>query len=424
MLVRMAYTLAIAVAAPFVLAWKSLRDRAFAATLPERLGRLPADLPRGGVWIHAASVGEVRAAQRIAARLPGPLVVSTMTPAGLALARVLFPKAGVIAAPLDLGPIVRRALDRIAPRILVIVETELWPGLIHAAAARGVPVTLVSARMSDRTEHAYRGARSLFGPALRAMAAIGAQTETDRARFEAAGADPARVRVTGNVKLDTPPADPAAGALARIFSSGRPLLVAGSTHAGEEAAALDAWRAASGVAPALRLAIAPRHLARIPEIDALLESRGVRAAKRSTLESAPPDDVRVIVLDTIGELVALYAFAEVAFVGGSLVPVGGHNVLEPARHGVPVIVGPHTRNFRVETDLLLEAGAAIRVGDGPGLAREARALLADPPRARAMGEAGRRALEARRGAVDRTMALLDPLLAAPAAPARQAMSWR
>jgi 3-deoxy-D-manno-octulosonic-acid transferase len=413
-LVRLAYTLAIAVAAPCVLAWKSLRDRTFAATVPERLGRLPADLPRGGVWIHAASVGEVRAAQRMASRLSGPLVISAMTPAGLALARSLLPSAGVIAAPLDLGPIVGRALDRIAPRLLVIVETEIWPALIHAAAARGIPVVLVSARISDRTERAYRRARALFGPALRAMAAIGAQTQTDRTRLVAAGADPERVRVTGNLKCDTPPGDSAGRSIASIFAGTRPLLVAGSTHAGEEAAALDAWRAASDAAPGLRLVIAPRHLARVPEVNALLESRGVTAVKRSALDGPPPADARVVVLDTIGELDALYGFCDLAFVGGSLVPVGGHNVLEPARHGVPVLFGPHTENFRAETELLLQAGAAIEVADVAAFAREARKLLRDPPRMKAMGEAGRRALEAGRGATERTMTLLAPWL--PAGP--------
>jgi 3-deoxy-D-manno-octulosonic-acid transferase len=347
-----------------------------------------------------------------------------MTPAGLALARTLFPKAGAIAAPLDLGPIVRRALDRIAPRLLVIVETELWPALILSAAARGVPVALVSARMSDRTERAYRRARALFGPALRAMAAIGAQTETDRARLVAAGADPARVRVTGNVKFDTPPADGTAAEMSKIFSGARPLLVAGSTHSGEEDAALDAWETARDIREDLSLVIAPRHLSRLPEIDALLAARGVRAVRRSNLSGPPPDDVRVIVLDTIGELDALYALADVAFVGGSLVPVGGHNVLEPARHGVPVLFGPHTGNFRAETELLLGAGAGLRVGDAAALARETGALLSDPDRARAMGEAGRRELEKRRGAVERTMALLDPHLAPAGTATREARAWR
>ncbi len=272
-------------------------------------------------------------------------------------------------------------------------------------------MVLVSARISDRTERAYRCARAVFGPALRAMAAIGAQTETDRARLVAAGACPERVSLTGNLKFDTPPADAAAGEIGRIFSTfPGPLLVAGSTHAGEEEAALDAWRAASETAPGLGLVIAPRHLSRMAGVDAALAARGVTAVKRSTLHGPPPANTRVIVLDTLGELDALYGFCDLAFVGGSLVPVGGHNVLEPARHRVPVLFGPHTQNFRAEAQLLLEAGAGVRVADAAGLAREARALLSDPSRARAMGEAGRRVLESRRGAVERTMALLDPFL--------------
>jgi 3-deoxy-D-manno-octulosonic-acid transferase len=349
-----------------------------------------------------------------------------MTPAGLDLARRLFPRATVAAAPLDLAPIVARALDAAAPRLLVIVETELWPELILAARARGVPVALVSARVSDRTERAYRRAGFLFGPALRAMSAIGAQTDTDRSRLVAIGADPDRVQVTGNVKLDPPEVPRPRSSLAedrseeagadrslsidRIFASARPLLVAGSTHAGEEAAALDAWAVARIETPDLTLVIAPRHLARLPGIEAFLAMRGVEIEYRTKLEGPLRPGARVVVLDTIGELDALYAHADVAFVGGSLAPVGGHNVLEPARHGRPVLFGPHMDNFRAEADLLLRAGGAERVSDAAELAREARALIADRDRAARMGEAGRRALAESRGATERTLALLAPWL--------------
>ncbi|OGP86959.1 MAG: hypothetical protein A2Y95_04145 [Deltaproteobacteria bacterium RBG_13_65_10] len=407
---RLAYNLAVALAACPVLAWKSARDRSFRATVPERLGRLPDRLPDAPVWVHCASVGEVRAAARVVDHLGFPVIVSTMTPAGLALARSLFPRAVTMTAPLDLAPLVGRALDRIAPRLLVIVETEIWPELILGATARDLPVALISARISDRTAAAYRRARAIFGPALRAMSAIGAQTQTDRERLVAIGADPDRVWVTGNLKFDAPPQDGVSGEVSAIFSGAGPWLVAGSTHPGEEAAALDALDAGRAVEPRLRLVIAPRHLARLPEVDAVLSARGVRAVRRSSLAGPPPAEVRVIVLDTIGELDAVYAHARIAFVGGSLVPVGGHNVLEPARHGRPILVGPHTRNFRVEMELLLRAGAAARVPDAQALAREVRALLADPARAEAMGEAGRRVLEQGRGATERTRKMLAPLL--------------
>jgi 3-deoxy-D-manno-octulosonic-acid transferase len=407
---RIAYNLAVALGAGPVLAWKSLRDPAFRATVPQRLGRLPEKLPGSPVWIHGASVGEMRAVTRVVERLDLPMIVSTMTPAGLALARSLFPRATAIAAPLDLTPIVSRALDRIAPRLLVIVETEIWPELIVAAAARGLPVAMVSARISDRTTAAYRRARAIFGPALRAVAVIGAQTETDRERLIGAGADPDRVWVTGNLKFDAPAPDAAAEGVAAVFTGSGPWLVAGSTHAGEEASMLEALAAGRAVEPKLKLVIAPRHLARLSDVEAVLAGRGVRAVRRSSIGGSPPPEADVIVLDTMGELDAVYAHARIVFVGGSLVPVGGHNVLEPARHGRPILMGPYTQNFRAETDLLLGAGAARRAPDAAALAREVRALLADPARAEAMGAAGRRALEQGRGATERTMKMLAPLL--------------
>ncbi|MDP3939530.1 MAG: glycosyltransferase N-terminal domain-containing protein, partial [Deltaproteobacteria bacterium] len=391
-LIRIPYNLAVAAAAGPVLLWKSLRDRSFAATIPDRLGRLPA-APRGApVWIHAASVGEVRSAARLVERIDDPLFMTAMTPTGLALARRLFPEATTMAAPLDLAPLTARAMRRVAPRALVLVETEIWPELVLAAARQGVAVALVSARISDRTAAAYRRARALFGPALRAMTVIGAQSEADRDRLVAAGADPGGIEVTGNLKFDFPPPDAAAAPIDALFGSAGPLFVAGSTHPGEELAALRAWRAARPAAPGLRLVIAPRHLERLAEVDELLAREGARAVRRSRLQASPGQDYEVVLLDTMGELDALYRHARVAFVGGSLAPVGGHNVLEPARHGKPVLFGPHTQNFRLEAECLLNAGAARRVGDAAGLGEALAELLADPARSEAMGRAGRDAI--------------------------------
>lgn len=414
---RLPYNLAVALAAGPVLLWKSLRDPAFARTVPERLGKLPADIPRAPVWVHCASMGEVRAAARIVERLAAPFLISTMTPTGLALARRLFPDSLAMAAPLDVAPIARRVMRRIAPRLLIIVETELWPELIFAAAAGNIPVALVSARISDRTAESYRRGRAIFGPALRAMAAIGVQTESDRSRLLAIGADPRRVEITGNLKFDFPAARGSDPAFEAIFSQAGPLFVAGSTHPGEEIAALQAWRSARTVKPDLRLVIAPRHLERMAAIEALLEKEGVAAVRRSRLTGPPSSGVEVILLDTMGELDALYAHADVAFVGGSIAPVGGHNTLEPARHGKPVLFGPHTQNQRLETQRLLEAGAAVRVADAIALGEALREILSAPDRAAAMGAAGRRAIGLNQGAVERTLKLLAPHLQDHPAPA-------
>ncbi len=409
-LTRLLYQGGLALAAVPVLLWKSLRDPAFRATVPQRLGRLPGDLPADPVWIHCASVGEVRAAARVVGRLGEAVLVSTMTPAGLSLARSLFPRAATLAAPLDLAPVVGRVMDRIAPRLLLIVETELWPELILAAQARGTPAALISARISDRTAARYRALRAFFAPALRALAAAGAQTETDRERLVAIGADPRKIQVTGNLKFDLPPVESESAAVDALFAEAGPLFVAGSTHAGEEAAVIAAWRQAREAEPGLRLVIAPRHLDRLADLDALLQGCGLRAVRRTTLAGELPAGADVIVLDTIGELDAVYAHARAAFVGGSLVPVGGHNVLEPARYGRPVLFGPHTQNFRREADLLLRPGAALRVPDAGDLGRALGALLADRERVRAMGEAGRRVLAENRGSAERTLKLLAPLL--------------
>ncbi len=414
---RLPYNVAVAVAAGPVLLWKSLRDPAFARTVPERLGKPPVDIPRAPVWVHCASMGEVRSAARIVEKLASPFLISTMTPTGLALARRLFPDSLAMSAPLDVAPITRRVMRRIAPRLLIIVETEIWPELIFAAAARKIPVALVSARISDRTAGSYRRGRAIFGPALRAMAAIGAQTESDRARLLTVGADPRRVEITGNLKFDFPSVRAPDPTVEAIFSHAGSLFVAGSTHPGEDLAVLQAWRSARSVDPELRLVIAPRHLESIAALEELLEREGVDSVRRSRLSGPPAAGVEVIVLDTMGELDALYAYARVAFVGGSLAPVGGHNVLEPARYGKPVLFGPHTQNQRLETQRLLEAGGAIRVGDAIALGRALREILSTPERAAAMGDAGRGAIGLNQGAVERTLKLLAPHLQDHTAPA-------
>jgi 3-deoxy-D-manno-octulosonic-acid transferase len=374
--------------------------------LAERLGAHPAR--ERSVWLHGASVGEVRVAARVARALAqrgDSLAVSATTLTGRAQWRSLAPDLPAGLAPLDHPWCVERALARVAPELLVLLETELWPSWIARAHARGVKIALVSARISERSFPRYRRARALVARTLARIDVIGARSERDAEHFLALGADAARVSVTGDLKLEP---EAAGAALAPDLAARLgevPLIVAGSTHAGEEAAALAALAAAEAAGLPAALVLAPRDVARAGEVLALARGRRVRA--RSAGEGAPLRAGEVLVLDTLGELAALWQRADVAFVGGSLAPgSGGHNLLEPAQHARLVLHGPHVANARGAADLLGACGGAERVLDAADLARAVVGALRDPARTRARGEAARAALEANRGALARTLALL------------------
>ena len=396
-----------AAALPLVLGGLAVRPQ-WRRGLSERLGRAPRGEP-GAVWVHGASVGEIRAATGLIDTLVASgqrVVASTTTPTGRDLLRGLRPEISCSLAPLDHPWCVDAALSRAAPGALVLVETELWPSWIAAAHRRGIPVVVVSGRISDRSFPRYRRLAPLLRPTLGRLSAVGARTALDAERFVALGLPPDRVHVTGDLKLE-PPDD--AGRVALDLDSalgGVPLFVAGSTHEGEEAAALEVLAAAEAAGRPLALVVAPRHPNRNASVAARCAGSGRRVHLRSRLGGARLAAGEILVLDTLGELAGLYGRAQVAFVGGSLVPVGGHNVLEPIQQGRPVVFGPHTGNAVEGAELALRTGAGRRVASSGELARAVLAWLADPEEARAAAGRGLEALRAHRGATARTLALL------------------
>jgi 3-deoxy-D-manno-octulosonic-acid transferase len=406
-------------------AWllKSIRHPEYRAHLSERLGRMPADLvaqvdrlARRPVWVQAVSVGEVLVARTfMQAARDIPFVLSSTTPAGrdAAAAPGSFRLAGVCHFPIDWTPFMRRALDAIRPSALVCVETEIWPRLLSLCGWRGVPVLMINGRISERSHARYRHIRSLLDEGLSAVRVACMQTGQDAERAVSLGIPGDRVVVTGNLKFDA--AEPAPlppgirDALALPAAGGPPVLVAGSTSEGEEDAVLEAVRLAG--LDDLVLILAPRHRERFDAVASLLERRGVPFVRRSRLApSVRRRAERIVLLDTLGELSRMYALATVAFVGGSLVPRGGQNMIEPAAHGVPVIFGPHTQHFDAVARGLLERGAATRVEDAAGLARALGRLVSDPEARAAAGRAGRALVEANRGAIGRTLERALPLL--------------
>lgn len=402
---------ALVLAAPW-LAWQAARHGKYRDRWWERLGRLPASLAadhRPTLWVHAVSVGEVLSAVPLVAafRQAHPdwrLVVSTTTATGQAMAAQRLPAIdGLFYFPLDFRWVVRRVLDRLRPAVIVIVETEIWPNLLRSANAAGIGLVLVNARISDRSFPRYRRVRRWLGPVLAQFDVLCAQSADTAARLRALGAPDGQVRVTGSLKFDvaTPPARSVADVTAHL--AGRPVLLAASTLRGEDEILLETLRRLRETEPDACLVLAPRHPERFDAVTALAERTGYRVVRRSALGRLSTGAVDVLVLDTIGELAALCESATVVFVGGSLVPAGGHNVLEPARVGRPVVVGPSMSNFAEITRLFLQAGALVQVPDAAAAQAEILGLFADAARREALGAAARRVLAQHRGAVDRTM---------------------
>jgi 3-deoxy-D-manno-octulosonic-acid transferase len=402
-----AAALAAAAALPFGLAGIALRP-SWRVGLLERLGRHPGATP-GAVWLHGASVGEIRAATSLidALRAEGEgVVASTTTVAGRDLLRRTRPQVPCGLAPIDHPWCVAAAFSRTRPCALVLVETELWPIWIAGAHQRQIPVLVVSGRLSDRSLRRYRRLAALVRGTLRRISAVGARSAEDARRFVALGVPEERVTTTGDLKLD-PPED--LGGLAPDLEAvlGRvALFVAGSTHEGEEEAALEAFRFAEASGHRLALALAPRRPERAEGLAARCAAAGRRVRRRSALGGEPLAPGEVLLLDTLGELAGLYARADVAFVGGSLVPVGGHNLLEPLRGGCPVLFGPHTEDVAESAALALSTGAGLCVDGARSLGIALASLLADPAAARARAQRGGAALDAHRGSTERTLALL------------------
>lgn len=402
--------------APFYLAallWRGRREPGSWGGLGQRFG-FGAPLP-APVWLHAASVGEVQAAAILVAALRErdaqlPLLVTTTTAAGLARAQTLFAASGVSVryVPLDLPGAVRRFLQRVRPRLAIVLETEIWPNLFRACAAAGVPLVLASARISARSARRYRWLGGELRAALAAVAGVGAQTQTDAERFAALGVPPQRIAVTGNLKADFAVPDRVlenGSRLRAALAGGRPVWVAGSTHDIEEQQVLAAHRAVRQVHPQALVLLVPRHPRRFEAVAQWLQREQIPFARHSRGEPVT-DSTEVLLVDAMGVLLECYAAGDVAFVGGSLVPIGGHNLLEPAALARPILTGPSHGNAREILQALLAVQAVRVVHDAAELGRAVIELLADADARQRMGAQALQVIAAGRGSCARVMALL------------------
>jgi 3-deoxy-D-manno-octulosonic-acid transferase len=405
---------------PFWLLRMATRGK-YRAGLAERFGRVPARLVCGGrqsIWIHAVSVGEVIAVLPLAARLAEQhpefcVLLSTTTQAGQHVARQRWGAERVFYFPLDFRWIVRRYMRALNPGLIVLAETELWPNFIVEADYTRVPIAVVNARISDRSYPRYRRLRRFWRPKLRRIALYCAQTDEDARRLREIGASADMVRVAGNLKFDV--AAPRSTALVdrlRPEVSSARVLVAGSTLDGEERLLLEMWPELVRRFPGLLMVLAPRHPERFAPVAAMLAARGIPFVRRTNWDGEPllHESGSVFLLDSIGELASVYSLATVAFLGGSAFRGGGHNPLEPAQWGVPVVMGESYDNFRGIVDALCAADA-IRIAPRDKLLIELQALLGDEQAARAMGERARALAQSQAGALDRTVDALNVLLA-------------
>jgi 3-deoxy-D-manno-octulosonic-acid transferase len=415
------FGIAFLLAAPYYL-WKGRATGKYLQNLRERMGRLPVYLNVEGersIWIHAVSVGEVLAAraliEQLKQRFPNRRVyLSTTTATGNAVARKSVRGLdGLFFAPLDFPRAVRKALATLNPLLLVIMETELWPNLIHEAKRHGARVALANGRISPRSFPRYKALRWFFRRPLGEVDLFLMQGEPHAQRIVAIGAPPERVSVPGNLKYDAVSDARPKERLLRIVASRpeRPLLVAGSTVEGEEELVLRAFRRLRERSPEARLVLAPRHPERFASVPPLVEAAGFRCSRRSDLEPGAWQDGEVLLLDTLGELAQVYTLATVVFVGGSLVAAGGHNVLEAAAAAKPVVVGPHMENFQEIADEFREQGALLQVRAGAELGDAVAALFADASRRRELGERARAIFERNRGACARAVESLAGLVA-------------
>jgi 3-deoxy-D-manno-octulosonic-acid transferase len=424
-MIRLFYSFMWWLAMPLVLGrlwWRGRQEPGYRQHLGERLGFYgPAPGPgrqlRRTFMVHAVSVGETRAAEPLVEALlrtwPECRVLLThMTPTGRATGKALFAKHGerVVQSflPYDTGFMVGRFLRHFEPSICILMETEVWPNLIAGCASHGVPVALVNARLSERSLRRGQRFGGLMMEAARGITLAAAQTEADAARIASLGAP--RVAVTGSIKFDVVPPEAAlqTGAMLRAHWPRRPVLLCASTREGEEALILDAWRALSNKPPRMLLLLVPRHPQRFDEVARMAAERGLSVARRSALPESVETDV--LLGDSMGEMFAYYAACDVAFIGGSLLPLGGQNLIEACAVGKPVLVGEHTFNFLQATEEAVAAGAALRVPDADALMREAARLLGDGAARARMGEQALAFAGRHRGATSRTVELLRQLI--------------
>jgi 3-deoxy-D-manno-octulosonic-acid transferase len=408
-------------------AYQAVRYKKYIGSLRQRLGYLPITFNVDGdesIWIHAVSVGEALTARALIADLKARyprlrLFLSTTTVAGQQVAkRNLQHVDAVFYFPFDFGLIVRRTLGIVKPRVFVMMETEIWPNLLRACRARGIATVVINGRISSRSYPRYRLIRPFFRRVLRDVDRFCMQSEEAARRLISLGADPSRVTVTGSLKFDSLqiPTPVAHGRprerVLRFFrvSSSRVVIVAGSTMKPEERAVLRAFAPIKKVIPGALLIIAPRQPDRFGDVERLIRAQGFVAARRSELPIDTEPRADVVVLDTMGELAQLYQLATAVFVGGSLADVGGHNILEPAIFGKPIVFGPHMQNFREIADAFLANGAAVQIQSARELEETLMNLVTDPVRRARLGAAARALVEANRGAKDKTLAAMADLL--------------
>ena len=410
--------------------YQALAHGKYLEGLRQRLGSLsPIATQRPLIWLHCVSVGETQAARPLVDRLkkefPGhALVVSTITRTGQKLAHDVFGKHadGVFYFPFDWRWSVRRALRTINPSVVLLMETELWPNFLRECKTRDIPVALVNGRISRQSYRRYSFIKLFLRRVLDSVSIAVMQSEADAQRLQKLGMDPDRIRTAGNLKFDSGVVASAVEKTAEIrhrfgLNAGAPLILAASTHAPEEKIILGSFKRVSESLP-VRLMLAPRHPERFQEVASLIESSGMTWARRTNAPHVNDTDARVILLDTIGELPATYALATVVFVGGSIVDRGGHNVLEPAAAGVPVVTGAHTHNFHAIVSLLNEADALVQLPavEGSAAAHELERvfdeLLANPERRRELASRAKELIVTNQGAAERTIKIITPLLSA------------
>lgn len=418
---RKLYSLLIYVITPLVLlylAFRGLRDPRYLRRWGERFGWFEHPSGAGAIVVHAVSMGEVNTAgplvSAIKKRHPEiPICLTSLTPTGSVRVQELFgDSVSHVYIPLDLPGAVRRFFDRVRPRLLIVMETEIWPNLYSEAKQRGAPVLIANARISDKSIANYRRFKKLTTTVLRDVAQIAAQTRRDAERLVELGADENRLVVTGNLKFDVtlPPSLIEQGEAIRMaWGTDRPVFLAGSTHEGDEGPVLKAFKGLLEDFPAALLVLVPRHPERFGRAEHLARTSGLRVSRRSEGASCGRD-TQCFLIDAMGELVRYYSACDVAFVGGTIHPVGGHNVLEPAALSRPVVVGPNTSNFREITEELIEQGGAIRIQDAAELEQAVSRLFGDPELRDRMGRAGHDLVKSGQGALDHTLELADALI--------------
>ena len=424
------YSILVLVAAVVASPWfiyQALRYKKYVGSLGQRMGYLPLSFNMDGdesIWVHAVSVGEVLTARPLISdlkrRYPNlRMFLSTTTMAGQQLARRNVPDVdAVFYFPFDFAFVVRRTLDLVRPKLFIMMETEIWPNLLRECRARGVKTAVVNGRLSPRSFPRYRMIRPMMRRVLDHIDRFLVQSEESARRFIDLGADPARVVVTGSLKFDSLEVSSTAlqararDRVLRYFRvpASRPVIVAGSTMKGEEVAVLRAFRRVRSTAPNTLLVLAPRNPERFGEAEQLARQEGWKVSRRSDLAIDAEPRVDVVVLDTIGELATIYQIATVVFVGGSLVATGGHNVLEPAVFGKPIVFGPHMENFLEIAEAFVSNGAGVQLAGEEQLEESFLSLMSDPVRRARLGAAARALVEANRGANEKSVHVLAALL--------------